>query len=104
MEEVREKRHSLLSNVLSVVVTSWLRSNCSHTCSLCLVVLACDQTNAVSILIYQNNLDKIKKLTSHSAVGVSGPNCDMVNFTEYVRQALIDAPVNSLQRRIFLTL
>lgn len=46
------------------------------------VVLAADQSNARSILLYQTNLDKITPLTSHSAMGVSGPNCDMVNFTE----------------------
>jgi len=48
------------------------------------VILATDQTNARSILTYQTNLDKIKELTSHSAMGVSGPNCDMVNFTEFI--------------------
>uniref|UniRef100_A0A7S1D702 Proteasome subunit beta n=1 Tax=Cyclophora tenuis TaxID=216820 RepID=A0A7S1D702_CYCTE len=48
------------------------------------VVLATDQTNARSILTYQHNLDKIKELSSHSAMGVSGPNCDLVNFTEYI--------------------
>jgi 20S proteasome subunit beta 4 len=29
-------------------------------------------------------MDKIKEITSHSAMGVSGPNCDLVNFTEYI--------------------
>lgn len=48
------------------------------------VVVASDQINARSILMYQTNLDKVVKLTSHSVMGVSGPNCDMVNFTEYV--------------------
>jgi hypothetical protein len=48
------------------------------------VILAADQTNARSILLYQTNLDKVKQLSSHSAMGVSGPNCDSVNFTEYV--------------------
>lgn len=46
------------------------------------VVLATDQVNARSILMYQQNLDKIAKLSSHSAMGVSGPNCDLVNFSE----------------------
>jgi hypothetical protein len=46
------------------------------------VIIATDQSNARSILLYQQNLDKIKELTSHSAMGVSGPNCDLVNFTE----------------------
>lgn len=52
------------------------------------VVLAADQANARSILVYQMNLDKIKELTSHSAMGVSGPNCDLVNFTEYIAKNL----------------
>lgn len=46
------------------------------------VVLATDQVNARSILMYQQNLDKIAELSSHSAMGVSGPNCDLVNFSE----------------------
>ena len=48
------------------------------------VIIASDQNNGRSILTYQTNLDKIKPLTSHSMMGVSGPNCDLVNFTEYV--------------------
>lgn len=47
-------------------------------------MLAADQSNARSILVYQKNLDKITKLSSHSAMGVSGPNSDLVNFTEYI--------------------
>ena len=48
------------------------------------VILAADQSNARSILVYQDNLDKIASLTSHSAMAVAGPNCDLVNFTEYI--------------------
>ncbi|CAJ1895164.1 unnamed protein product [Cylindrotheca closterium] len=48
------------------------------------VVIAADQSNGRSILTYQTNLDKIAKLSSHSMMGVSGPNCDLVNFTQYV--------------------
>ena len=48
------------------------------------VIIAADQQNARSILVYQHNLDKIMSLTSHSAMGISGPNADMVNFGEYV--------------------
>jgi len=48
------------------------------------VLLATDQNNARSIIVYQKNLDKIAELTSHSAMGVSGPNSDFVEFTEYV--------------------
>ena len=52
------------------------------------MVLATDQTNARSILVYQKNLDKITQLSSHSAMGVSGPNSDLVNFTEYISKNL----------------
>ena len=52
------------------------------------VVLAADQGNARSILLYQKNLDKVRPLSSHSAVGVSGPNCDSVNFTEFISKNL----------------
>mmetsp|Transcript_1133 Transcript_1133/g.2370 ORF Transcript_1133/g.2370 Transcript_1133/m.2370 type:complete len:203 (-) Transcript_1133:160-768(-) len=52
------------------------------------VVLATDQVNARSILMYQQNLDKIAELSSHSAMGVSGPNSDLVNFSEYVSKNL----------------
>jgi 20S proteasome alpha/beta subunit len=46
------------------------------------VVIAADQSNGRSILTYQTNLDKIAKLSSHSMMGVSGPNADLVNFTQ----------------------
>jgi len=46
------------------------------------IVIAADQSNGRSILTYQKNLDKIAKLTEYSMMGVSGPNCDLVNFTE----------------------
>jgi len=52
------------------------------------VVIATDQVNARSILMYQQNLDKIAELSSHSAMGVSGPNCDLVRFSEYVSKNL----------------
>ena len=52
------------------------------------VILAADQSNARSILMYQSNLDKITKLSSHSALGVSGPNADLVNFSEYISKNL----------------
>jgi len=48
------------------------------------VILAADQINARSILTYQSNLDKIVQLSSHSAMGVAGPNSDLVNFSEYI--------------------
>ncbi len=47
-----------------------------------IVIIAADQSNGRSILTYQTNLDKISVLSSHSMMGVSGPNCDLVNFTE----------------------
>mmetsp|Transcript_14750 Transcript_14750/g.31782 ORF Transcript_14750/g.31782 Transcript_14750/m.31782 type:complete len:202 (+) Transcript_14750:141-746(+) len=50
------------------------------------VVIAADQGNARSILMYQRNLDKVVPLSSHSAVGVSGPNADLVNFSEYIQK------------------
>lgn len=34
--------------------------------------------------MYQSNLDKITQLSSHSALGVSGPNSDLVNFSEFI--------------------
>jgi 20S proteasome subunit beta 4 len=53
------------------------------------VILAADQTNAAfGVLVYQTNLDKIVELTSHSAMAVSGPNCDMVNFQDYIQKNL----------------
>ena len=50
------------------------------------VVLAADQGNARSILMYQKNLDKVVELSSHSALGVSGPNSDLVNFSQYIQK------------------
>mmetsp|Transcript_14684 Transcript_14684/g.30304 ORF Transcript_14684/g.30304 Transcript_14684/m.30304 type:complete len:204 (-) Transcript_14684:186-797(-) len=52
------------------------------------VLLAADQSNARSILLYQTNLDKIAELTPHSAMGVSGPQCDSSNFTQYISKNL----------------
>lgn len=52
------------------------------------VVVAADQSNARSILIYQHTLDKIPQLTSHSMLGCSGPNADVVNFSEYIAKNL----------------
>lgn len=40
------------------------------------------------MLVYQRNLDKIAPLTSHSALAGAGPNCDLVNFSEYIRKNL----------------
>merc|ERR1712137_441165 len=39
-------------------------------------------------MVYQTNLDKITELTSHSAMAVSGPNCDLVYFTHYIAKNL----------------
>jgi 20S proteasome subunit beta 4 len=53
------------------------------------VILAADQTNsAYGVLVLQTNLDKIAKITSHSAMAVSGPNCDLVNFTDFIQRNL----------------
>jgi 20S proteasome subunit beta 4 len=55
-----------------------------HPPPLVSVVMATDQSNARSILLYQTNLDKVIPMTSHSFMGASGPNCDVVNFSEYI--------------------
>mmetsp|Transcript_19195 Transcript_19195/g.38917 ORF Transcript_19195/g.38917 Transcript_19195/m.38917 type:complete len:206 (-) Transcript_19195:208-825(-) len=52
------------------------------------VILAADQSNARSILVYQTNVDKIVPLTDHSAMGCAGPNADVVNFTQYISKNL----------------
>lgn len=51
-----------------------------------IVILAADQSNARSILLYQTNIDKIAELTTHSAMAVAGPNCDLSNFTEFIHK------------------
>lgn len=63
------------------------------------VIIAADQVNARSILTYQSNLDKVVQLSSHSAMGVSGPNSDLVNFSEYISKnfALYQLSNNGLQ-------
>jgi len=63
------------------------------------VIIAADQTNARSILTYQSNLDKVVQLSSHSAMGVAGPNSDLVNFSEYISKnfALYQLSNNGIQ-------
>lgn len=63
------------------------------------VILAADQINARSILTYQSNLDKVVQLSSHSAMGVAGPNSDLVNFSEYIAKnfALYELSNNGIQ-------
>jgi len=63
------------------------------------VIIAADQVNARSILTYQSNLDKVVQLSSHSAMGVAGPNSDLVNFSEYISKnfALYQLSNNGLQ-------
>jgi len=71
----------------SFALLQWITQSthvCTHNSSIRAVLIAADQSNGRSILTYQTNLDKIKALTSHSMMGVSGPNCDLVNFTEYI--------------------
>mmetsp|Transcript_36754 Transcript_36754/g.56457 ORF Transcript_36754/g.56457 Transcript_36754/m.56457 type:complete len:201 (+) Transcript_36754:93-695(+) len=48
------------------------------------VILAADQGNARSILMYQKNLDKITSLSGHTALACSGPHADVVNFSEFI--------------------
>ena len=52
------------------------------------VLLASDTNNARSILVYQHDIDKISQLTPHAMLGLSGPNCDLVNFSEFVEKNL----------------
>ncbi|KAL7559704.1 hypothetical protein ACA910_017606 [Epithemia clementina (nom. ined.)] len=52
------------------------------------VVMACDQSNAFSILVKQSNLDKLVPMTEYSVMGVSGPQCDANNFSQYVAKNL----------------
>ena len=72
----------------SAVVVFWFCSLSHFYLIFDTVVIAADQGNARSILLYQKNLDKVRPLSSHSAVGVSGPNCDSVNFTEFIAKNL----------------
>jgi 20S proteasome alpha/beta subunit len=52
------------------------------------VVIAADSNNARSILVYQHNLDKIAKIAPNAILGLSGPNADLVSFSEYVSKNL----------------
>jgi len=63
------------------------------------VIIAADQINARSILTYQSNLDKVVQLSTHSAMGVAGPNSDLVNFSEYISKnfALYQLSNNGIQ-------
>ena len=51
-------------------------------------MIAADSQNARSILVYQNNLDKISKIAPNAILGLSGPNSDLVSFSEYVTKNL----------------
>ena len=75
-----------INTAMSVVFvdTSSLNISTISFSSINKVIIAADQSNGRSILTYQTNVDKIAQLTSHSMMGVSGPNCDLVSFTEYV--------------------
>mmetsp|Transcript_13361 Transcript_13361/g.27266 ORF Transcript_13361/g.27266 Transcript_13361/m.27266 type:complete len:209 (-) Transcript_13361:65-691(-) len=52
------------------------------------VVIAADSNNARSILVYQHNLDKIAKIAPNAILGLSGPNADLVTFSEYIAKNL----------------
>ena len=52
------------------------------------VMLASDCLNARSIMIYQHTLDKLIPIAPRALLGLSGPNCDLVNFSEYVEKNL----------------
>lgn len=48
------------------------------------MVLAADAQVARSILLYQNNVDKISHLTEDKILACGGPQSDCVNFREYI--------------------
>ncbi|KAG5193149.1 nucleophile aminohydrolase [Tribonema minus] len=50
------------------------------------VVLAADAQVARSILLYQNDLDKIKELDSHKMMALAGPQADCNLFGEYIQK------------------
>jgi hypothetical protein len=80
--EYRVPRECACAYIIVIVLCSLDSLYLSMFPSFFSVIIACDQSNARSILLYQTNIDKIKELTSHTMMGVSGPNCDLVNFTE----------------------
>ncbi|GMH53135.1 hypothetical protein TrRE_jg9060, partial [Triparma retinervis] len=52
------------------------------------VIIAADSNNARSILVYQHNLDKIAQIAPNAILGLSGPNADLVSFSEYISKNL----------------
>jgi 20S proteasome alpha/beta subunit len=78
----------LLNDYFGNLIISHILHYICHVFVTTTVILATDQSNAHSILVYQDNLDKISSLTDHSAMAVAGPNCDLINFTEYVAKNL----------------
>lgn len=52
------------------------------------IILAADQSQARSVIIMKSDEDKITELDSHKLFGVSGPNGDRVNFSEYIKKNL----------------
>ena len=50
--------------------------------------MACDQSNAFSIMVTQANLDKIVPMTETSIMGVAGPLCDASSFSQYISKNL----------------
>ena len=52
------------------------------------VIIAADMTNARSILVYQDNLDKITVLNDRCLMGLAGPNSDIVSFGSYISRNL----------------
>lgn len=52
------------------------------------VLIAADSNNARSILVYQHNLDKIAQIAPNAIIGLSGPNADLVSYSEYIEKNL----------------
>lgn len=86
--EVVTRNKSLHQSKTNNTVCPFYRSYLSIYLLYSIVIIAADQSNARSIITYQSNIDKIKELTPSSAMGVAGPNCDLVSFTEYIAKNL----------------
>jgi len=50
------------------------------------VIIAADSSQARSIMIYKNDLDKIAHISDSIMMGSAGPNADTVQFSEFVQR------------------
>jgi 20S proteasome subunit beta 4 len=64
------------------------------------VIVAADQENARSIMVYQHHLDKVAELSSHTLLGCSGPNSDFVRYTEYCEKNMTLYELNNDNQRL----